>query len=128
MNDDILKDYECGLETNIPWKIPHYGENNIMPKRKHDESLISDSKNKTNVKNSNHMKKKNIPKSNNNNSPYPYIKFVNYILDDNSNYQYDSKKDHENDAYLEFNKMLKDNQNLTSYKNKKKEWIIQTKR
>ena len=131
MDDDILKDYECGLETNIPWKIPHYGEHNITTKKRHNDSLIwnieykpSDCNYVTtrtsnangNIVNSYIMKRKNTPKSINNLN-YPYIKFVNYILEhghNNSNhYSNDSVIYNENDANLEFNRMLKGNPNFT---------------
>lgn len=153
MDNDILRDYECGLETNIPWKIPHYGEHNIITKKGNKDSLIWNAACRTN--NYNHaitrgpnvnvnanananasimgsyvIKKKNRRKSINN-LHYPYSKFVNYILEDNGNninnnkthnnhnngkdnhYKNDSIICNENDANLDFNKMLESNQNFT---------------
>lgn len=156
MDNDILRDYECGLETNIPWKIPHYGEHNIITNKRNKDSLIWNAEYRTN--NYNHtiirrpnvnvnantnananasimgsyvIKKKNRRKSINN-LHYPYIKFVNYILENNGNNINNNNKPHnnhtngkgnhynndsiicnENDANLDFNKMLKSNQNFT---------------
>lgn len=114
-NGDILKGYVKGLETNIPWKIPHYGEH-IM---KHP-SKNSPSRNSIGM----------IGKS----ASCQDIKFVNYVLED-EHYKYggssspttarsknsDGKYSYmESDAVLEFNNMLRENQYTRNSKKDKK--------
>ena len=154
MEEDILKGYEKGLETNIPWKIPHYGEHQPLQTKKTNsispsnnvklEETSTMSSNNTN----NSMSTPNTANTTNSSTAsYQDIKFVNYILE-NNHYKFSdvstalpgnntNKGSHsknsicsstttpnpnsknpsfntylENDAILEFNNMLKENQSI----------------